>query len=91
MPIHEAVNAAEALQNISPGAKQQVIGIDQKHPRASRLQIVECLAFDGCLGSDRHEDRSLDLAMKSEELCRPCLGSTGLLFQDEVQSSFHRS
>ena len=67
IPVHEAMDAAEAFEHFESGTKQQVVGVGEEHARAGRLEAVDRLRFDCRLGADRHEDRSLDFAMKSSE------------------------
>ena len=85
-PIHEAVNAAELLEDLGARPKQEMIGIRQQQARAGCLQTFHGLRFDRRLGAHRHEDRRLDCAVQRLKSCRARLGTGRFGFQSELQS-----
>ena len=89
IPVHEAMDTAEFLENFRAGAEQQMIGVGEQHAGARRFQGIDRLALDCGLGTDRHEDGCLDLTVQGGEFRRPGLGAAGGFFEGEVQTG-HR-
>ena len=59
-PIDELMQAAGGANDVHTGAKGEVVSIAEENLRPHLPQFAGVKGFDASLGSDRHEDRSVD-------------------------------
>ena len=57
MPVGEAVDAAEALDELLARAQHQVVGVAQNDVGAELLQVGRCHGSDRGPSAHRHENR----------------------------------
>src|SRR5581483_5604899 len=69
-PRHKPVQPAHFADGFMSGPEIEVIRVAEKNPNAELFQNVLRHAFDGTKRSDRHEDWSLDLAVRSRDLAQ---------------------
>ena len=79
VPGHEAVQAAQGLDQLVAGSDVQMIGVGELDLAADGFEIGrrEC-ALDGALGADVHKDGRLHAAVRRIENAAPC---AALLFK----------
>ena len=63
-PGHEAMQSAQLADLLHPRPQVKMVGVPQKNLDAELFQNVLRDAFDRGQGSDRHEDRSFDYAVR---------------------------
>ena len=66
-PRHEAVQPAHAADGFDSGAQVEMVGIAKNNGRAEFFEDVLGNRLDRRDGTDRHEDRGLNLAMGSDQ------------------------
>ncbi len=66
-PAHEAVQAAELLDQLLAGPQVQVVGVAEDDLRAERLELERVERLHRGLRADRHEDGGLDGAVRELE------------------------
>ena len=69
-PAHEAMQAADPLEQLRPRPQQQVIRVREDDRRAEPLELAERLRAHRAARADRHEDRRLDRAVQRRESAR---------------------
>jgi len=74
-PLHEAVEAAEGLDELVAGAQEEVVGIAEDD---AGVQVGDKIplrnSFDGGLRADGHEDGGFDGAVRGVEEAGPGAG-----------------
>src|SRR6185437_17162947 len=66
-PIHKAVQAAQGLHHVATGAQREMIRVGEDNLGVTGNQLVRGYAFDRGIGSNRHEHRSLDPAVRRSQ------------------------
>jgi len=70
-PVHEAVETAEALDQLMAGPDEEMVGVAEDDLGPHLQQILRGHRLDGGLGADRHEDRRLEDAVPGPDLAAP--------------------
>ncbi len=70
-PGHETVQPAQLAYLLHSGPQIQVVGVAEQNLHAKFFENVLRNAFDGSQRADRHEDRSFDLAVGSQQASEP--------------------
>ena len=65
IPAHELVQPARLFDEVFAGADMQVIRVGEDDLRTDLVQFARGHALDGRLRAHRHEDRGLDVAVRS--------------------------
>ena len=89
VPLHEAVDAAEALEDFGAGAEEEVVGIGEEDLGAGVFEGFGELGFDRGLGADGHEEGGADLVVEGAEDGGPGAGALGEGFKAEIQTGGH--
>ena len=71
VPAHEAVQPAGGGDDLRPGAEEQVVRVAQDDLRAELDEVARPERLDGAEGSDVHEDRRLDDAVRGGQTAKP--------------------
>ena len=74
IPAHKFVQPARLLDQLLAGADVQVIGVGEDDLRADLVQFARGRPLDGRLRAHRHEDRSLDVAVRGMHNAAPRMG-----------------
>ena len=64
LPAHEAVDAADAPEDLRAGPQQQVVGVREQNLRAGFLERPRQLRLHRRLRADRHEERRLHFVVQ---------------------------
>jgi len=78
VPAHEFVESAHLADDLVAGAKMQVVRVPENHGSAHLHEVVGIECLHRGESSDRHECRSLHIAVRRDENAGPC-GAGGVL------------
>ncbi len=78
VPAHEAVQAAELLDEALARPQRQVVGVGEHHLGAGGAHLVGRQGLDGAVGAHRHEGRRLDQSVRRREAARAGGSGAGL-------------
>ena len=84
-PIHEAVDAAEFLEDLEARPQQQMVGVRQQHLGAALEQIFAALRAHGRMRSHRHESGRQHLVVPCGEARGAGARIRGRGFEREMQ------
>ena len=83
VPVHEGVQAAELIDQVLAGTHGQVVGVGEHDLRAELTHGLGGDALNVGLGTHRHEDGRLDIAMRRVQDARARM-RLGILGDDIV-------
>ncbi len=77
MPCHELLHSAKLADGFDARAEIEMVGVVEQNLNVEFFEHVLRYAFDRGDGTDRHEDGSPDLSVRSEEAASPRRAASG--------------
>jgi len=74
-PIHELVDAPQAVEDLFPGAQEKVVGVREQDLRTRVLEDLRPDVANRGLRADRHEERREDFAVQGLKAARAGAGA----------------
>ena len=71
VPAHEAVDAAQPLEDLAARAQHQVVGVTEEDACPGLAGLVDADVAEGGMGRHRHEDGRRDVAAAGVQHARP--------------------